>query len=374
MSFAFSEVQAHVNYMLRQGRLRRRRRRRRGQAVLGGVTDGPQRPRPNWTPLPWPVPQALAGSATVTPDGPVEAGSWQSFVLLYTAGRFGIDDSGSLKICFRFATDQTRLQVSDPRAPGFVSVEASNGAVLETRFDYKQNTRPWDRTLHIKVVRGYLREGDTIAVRLGDRRQGSPGLRVQTFSEPFFEFRTLVDPIACYHFVPVAEQPTIEISGGARDGVVAVLPSVAAIGESFCLRIRSEDRWGNPTDRGSAELWLRADLPVAGLPATVRLGDGQSTAAIDGLAAAQPGDLAIELGDRDGRILARSNPLRIRRTSRAPAVLGGLSCAERRDHRHQLGRRLFRLRPRYRLHRHGRPPGQRFPDHRGVLDRAQRAL
>ncbi len=275
------------------------------------MTGGPQRPRPNWTPLPWPVPQALAGTATVTPGSPVEAGSWQSFLLVYTAGRFGIDNSGSLKICFRFATDQTRLQLSDPQAPGFVSVEASNGAVLETRFDYKQNTRPWDRTLHIKVVRGYLREGDTISVLIGDRRQGSPGLRVQTFSEPFFEFRTLVDPIACYHFVPVAEQPTIAITGGPREGVVAVLPSIAALGETFSLRIRSEDRWGNPTGRGSAEISLRADRPVAGLPEVVRLADSEASAAIDGLMAKGTGDLTVELSNHDGKLLARSNPLRI---------------------------------------------------------------
>ena len=31
-----------------------------------------------------------------------EAGSMQTFTLVYTAGRFGIDDTGSLKIGFRF--------------------------------------------------------------------------------------------------------------------------------------------------------------------------------------------------------------------------------------------------------------------------------
>ena len=93
----------------------------------------PHHPMPNWQPQPYPVPPALAGSATVTPACPVEAGSWQSFTLVYTAGRFGIDDSGSLKVCFRFATDQTRLQLDDPSGPGFVTVEASNGADADNR-------------------------------------------------------------------------------------------------------------------------------------------------------------------------------------------------------------------------------------------------
>ena len=162
----------------------------------------PHQPLPNWQPQPYPVPQALAGTATVTPDEPVEAGSWQSFTLVYTAGRFGIDDFGSIKVCFRFASDQTRPQLDDPAGPGFVTVEASNGAVLETRFDYKQNTRPRTARCISRWCAASMREGDTITVRFGDRRQGSQGLRIQTFAEPFFEFHVLADPIACYHYVP----------------------------------------------------------------------------------------------------------------------------------------------------------------------------
>jgi hypothetical protein len=271
----------------------------------------PHHPMPNWQPQPYPVPPALAGSATVTPACPVEAGSWQSFTLVYTAGRFGIDDSGSLKVCFRFATDQTRLQLEDPSGPGFVTVEASNGAVLEMRFDYKQNTRPWDRTLYIKVVRGFMREGDTITVRLGDRRQGSPGLRTQTFAEPFFEFHVLADPIACYHYVPVAAQPVIAIEAGPRRGWFAVLPSIAGRQETFSLRMRSEDQWGNASGKEPVELFLSASAPVDGLPASLTLADGQATAEIEGLRPGAEGDLLIELRDRDGRRLAVSNPMSV---------------------------------------------------------------
>lgn len=275
------------------------------------LSAAPHHPMPNWQPQPYPVPPALAGTATVTPEGAVEAGSWQSFTLVYTAGRFGIDDSGSLKVCFRFATDQTRLQLDDPRGSGFVTVEASNGAVLETRFDYKQNTRPWDRTLYIKVVRGFMREGDTITVHLGDRRQGSPGLRTQTFAEPFFEFHVLVDPIACYHYVPVAAQPMIAIEAGPRCCWTAVLPGVVGRQETFSLRMRSEDQWGNPSGKGAAELFLSANVPVEGLPVSLSLPDGQATAVIEGLRPTAEGDLLIELRDRDGNRVAVSNPMSV---------------------------------------------------------------
>ncbi len=73
----------------------------------------------------------LMGSATLTPSGAFEAGSFQTFTLTYTAGRFGLDDTGSLKIAFRFASDMGALQFDDPAAAGYTTIQASNGAVLE---------------------------------------------------------------------------------------------------------------------------------------------------------------------------------------------------------------------------------------------------
>ncbi len=136
------------------------------------------------------------GTAVIEPAGSFEAGSFQSFTLTYTAGFFGIDDTGSIKVVHRFASDMGRPQFDHPAAPNYVTVEASNRAVLDVRYDPKQNIRPWDKTLYIKVVRGFLREGDRIIIRYGDPRQGSPGMRLQTFCEETFEFRVLVDAIA----------------------------------------------------------------------------------------------------------------------------------------------------------------------------------
>ena len=89
-----------------------------------------------------PIPSGLLGTARLDRRGDFEAGSFQSFTLTYTAGRYGIDDSGSLRIAFRFATDQTDPQFTDPKGPGFTEVTASNGAVLDCRFDPKGNIRP----------------------------------------------------------------------------------------------------------------------------------------------------------------------------------------------------------------------------------------
>ena len=258
-----------------------------------------------------PIPVEELGTATISPGGEFEAGSHQSFTLTYTAGKFGIDDSGSLRICFRFASDQTRPQFEDPARPNYTVIEASNKAVLEYRYDPKGNVRPWDRTLYIKVVNGFLREGDSITVRFGVTDGGSPGMRLQTFCEDSFEFRVLVDPIATFNYQPLPEQPAVRIIPGAPETYIAVLPTLRRIGESFTLKLKGEDKWGNPSNRCDGTFRLRSNLPVAGLPEAVTFEPGMFSITNFGLSVAQPGDVEIWLEDDKGARIATANPLRI---------------------------------------------------------------
>jgi len=264
------------------------------------------------------------GSAVVEPSGPVEAGSTQSFTLTYRAGFFGIDDTGSIKIVHRFASDMGRPQFDDPAAPNYVSVEASNGAVLHAEYDMKRNIRPWDKTLYIKVVRGFLREGDRIVVRFGDPRGGCPGIRVQTFCEESFEFRVLVDAIATYNYVELPEQPEIRIVPGPPMLWKAILPSLRRRNQPFRLAIKGEDIWGNPSDKGDRSFGLRANLPVAGLPRSARVTPGAWSVVIEGLAVDTTRDLVIELLDESGAAVAASNPLRIVEDAKLLAYWGDL--------------------------------------------------
>ena len=54
------------------------------------------------------------GTATLSPSGPFVAGSYVSLVLTYTAGKFGIDDSGDLKVVWRGTSDMGKPQFTDP--------------------------------------------------------------------------------------------------------------------------------------------------------------------------------------------------------------------------------------------------------------------
>jgi hypothetical protein len=127
--------------------------------------------------------QERVGTAEISRTEPVVAGCFVDFTITYTAGYFGIDDTGSVKICTRFATDMGRPQFTAPDQPNYVSIVASNGATLEYRYDVKGYVRPWDKTLYIKVIKGFFREGDQLIVHFGDPRGGCPGIRMQTFCE-----------------------------------------------------------------------------------------------------------------------------------------------------------------------------------------------
>jgi hypothetical protein len=269
------------------------------------------------------------GTATISPAGAFEAGSYASFTLTYTAGVYGIDDSGALRICFRFASDQSNPQFTDPAAPNYTTVEASNGAVLDYRFDQKGNVRPWDRTLSIKVVKGYLREGDRITVRFGVTGGGSPGMRLQTFCEDSFEFRVLVDPIATFNFQPVPDQPHIAIVPGAPARFLAVLPTLRRVGEPFSLKLKGEDRWGNPSDRCDLTLALRARGTISGLPGSITLTPGLRAFSVDGLSAAAPATSSSSCSAPMARSSRRPTRCGSAATPRS-SIIGAICTANRR--------------------------------------------
>ncbi|MFV0297761.1 MAG: hypothetical protein ACK5JT_16760 [Hyphomicrobiaceae bacterium] len=243
----------------------------------------------------------LMGAACLEPSGRLEAGSLQSFTLTYTAGRFGVDDTGSIKIGFRFATDFGPVQFDDPKGQGYTTAEASNGAVLELKWEFKRNIRPWSRSLYVGVVKHFLRPGDTITIRFGDRRFGGPGIRLQTYCERDFEFRVLVDAIATYDYVALPKSPVIEIVPGEGVNWHAVLPTLVAPGAAFRLSIKADDKWENPSDCTAAKLRLRAHGDIVGLPPDVHFIKDTFAAHIEGLSAATGG--WVEVLDDAGQYL-----------------------------------------------------------------------
>ena len=249
------------------------------------------------------------GSIALSPSGPFVAGAYAELVLVYTAGTFGIDDTGMLKVSWRTTSDFSKPQFDKPDAPNFTTVEASNGAKLEVWFD-RLNIRPYANTLLIRIGRGYLRAGDTLTIWMGDRRWGSPGLRLQTNVEKNVELLTSVDAFATYEFCELPKQPAFDLVAGPATKWKAIVPSLAVVGEPFRLAIVAEDMWGNPTEDAAATLKLQSTRPLEGLPDNITIAKGDGPRVIEHLVAAEPGDFDLSVAV-DDRIVAQANPLRV---------------------------------------------------------------
>jgi hypothetical protein len=176
----------------------------------------------------------LYGTVEFWPKGAFEVRSFQTFHLVYTAGLYGIDDTGAVRVLFRFATDWGKLQVENPTKANYVSATASGGVSLKVTYDYDALQRPRYHGLTVKIVDGYLCEGNTIKITFGDTSAGSPGLRLQSFCESRFEFKVAVDIYATRQFIPVRNSHAISI-----------VPSKPALWKAVAPTLRRPDdgRW-----------------------------------------------------------------------------------------------------------------------------------
>lgn len=196
----------------------------------------------------------------------MEAGSWQEIIIDYELGASGMADGSWFKATFRFYSDWALFQTADPAGANYISAEyhaaptvtgQSPATVqkLSVRFDQKGHERPFQKAVIVDTYDGYLKAGDHIIIRLGDRRFGGAGTRVQTFVEEFFRIRCYVDPLGTSRFASIGEDLVIDIKAGAPAQLMWGGSRIVRAGEKFPLRLRSEDQWGNTC-------WNRGDKVV----------------------------------------------------------------------------------------------------------------
>lgn len=255
-----------------------------------------------------PYPPEVLGHVRIEADPQTVAGSMATVRITYTAGRFGIDDQGSLRFLLRFASDAGRPQFDRPGAPNYCTASASNGTTLLLEYHPRGAFRPWFKAIRVNVMRDALREGDTVTLVLGDRSQGGAGWRTSTMREERFELRVQVDPFGTVVYGDVAGSAAVDLVPGAPQVWKAVIPTLRPVGAPFELRVRADDACGNPVARLSGALTLEADGPVAGLPRRVEA-DGSGALIVPNLRMTEAGCARIRVRDAAGALLAESNPL-----------------------------------------------------------------
>lgn len=204
------------------------------------------------------------------------AGSWDEIVLDYEVGASGIADGAWFKTTFKFYSDWALFQTDDPLGANYVSAEYQAGPLvtgqgpatvqsLKVRFDQKGHERPFQKAIIVDTVDGFLNPGDHIIIRLGDRRAGGPGTRVQTFVEKGFRFRCYVDPLGTSRFASVPGDIHVDILSGPPAKVRVVAPRIVRTGESARAVVSIEDKWGNTccdTDASISLAGTRNGKPV----------------------------------------------------------------------------------------------------------------
>ncbi|SDF67627.1 Protein of unknown function [Salipiger thiooxidans] len=253
----------------------------------------------------------LFGTAILEGPDHVEVRSYQTFKITYTTGKLGLDDTGAVRVALRLISDAGALQTTDPAAPNYVTARSSGDGQLMLKYDRNGGQRPWNETLTIYQRGGYLRPGETIEITLGDASQGSPGLLMSTFFEGARVFRVMADVQATGNFIPLPDtRLEFTVGAGPLHRHLAVLPTRRRPGESFCLGLKAEDLWGNPTDQGPTRFTVESSLPVSGLPEVIEFAPESGAMRIEPLSVAEEGLLTLRLTSEDGRVV-EAGPMQI---------------------------------------------------------------
>ncbi len=184
------------------------------------------------------------------------AGEWTELLLTYEIGGVGLADGAWLKLAFKFYSDWALFQTTDATGANYVSAEYHAAPAfpgqslptvqaLKTRFDQKGHERPFQKAIIIDVIDGYLNPGDKIVIRLGDRRQGGAGTRVQSFVEKKFRFRMFIDPLGSSKFAEVPGDCILDIVPGQPHSMQLIVPRLIAPDVKFDALVRVDDIWGN---------------------------------------------------------------------------------------------------------------------------------
>ena len=174
------------------------------------------------------------GAARVEPETPIVAGAFFTRKIIFTAGRYGVDEGAQILVCKRLSSDMEIPQFEDPAASGYVSVTCSNEDVgLALSYQEQGYLDDWRSGVAIKVAKGFLCQGDEVTLVLGDTSGGGPGIRAQTFPETRHTFKIVVDTFNRKHFYELAEDPDIRVVGGAPETWHLACPQTPVQGEAF---------------------------------------------------------------------------------------------------------------------------------------------
>jgi len=248
----------------------------------------------------------LIGSAEILPNGDAVVGKFGTWTITYKAGVHGIDDSGSIRIAMRVASDCSSPQFDRPGDEGYTTAHTNADIKLKLSFSRTAHIRPWKPAITVSVADGALAPGDTITVIMGDTSGGGPGIRAQTFPESKFTYAVFVDCYGSGRYEMVEPSPHFRIVADRAARARIIAPSEVEPSKPFSVLVKLEDIFGNPaTAQGET---ARLVGPIAGGARAIEWSKGKpALLPIRDLAIAQTGVARLRL--EDTQFTASSNPI-----------------------------------------------------------------
>ncbi|MEA3407329.1 MAG: DUF3604 domain-containing protein [Chloroflexota bacterium] len=242
------------------------------------------------------------GYATIAPDKPVIAGSYGTWQLTYVAGTDGVAAGGCIRIHTDSDTDWGMPQLGDPGGENYMTVHAPDGVRLAV---VVENVRGMTLTLKGRP----LAPGEEVRLVLGDRSEGGPGTRAQTFVEEKRYFWFSVDVEGDGQFVTLPHSPHVSIVGGNPVTLVTLTPSLVPLDAPFRLLIRAQDAWGNPSSTYRGTVYLEAtDVELPAEEHTFSAEDN-GVWQLEGCRCKATGVKRITVKENKGELSTESNPI-----------------------------------------------------------------
>lgn len=261
------------------------------------------------------------GLGVLTADtGPFEAGAFNTIRQRFIVGDEPVQTGGSFVLAKHFMTNFGEWQTQDPSAPNFISIESDNKKV-----SFLASTTPISgmhggfrgqrETLTFRIASGTLSSGDQVTITYGDQRQGSPGMRMPTFSSDRMPLPIYIQFNRDGQLFSLPIQP-IRIEGSDLAGVHGFSPSIVSPNETFEFSVRAQDVYFNRAT-GNIPDW------------NINFGEDQQfelnrpdAITVVELSLPEPGIYFPEISNADGTIRGVANPILVTDENR-PRIMWG---------------------------------------------------
>ncbi len=253
----------------------------------------------------------LCGTMIARTKGPLSVDTYVEFQQVYTVGDADILPGGGLILPNHFYFASEELQARDPKADNFISLKVSNPSVKIEIDDYPISGMFSSRLgvseaprVFFRLKGGKLTKGDVLTVTYGDQSGGSRGLKLIHVSNSAirFPFWLLTEKDG---ILLTPREALLPVLGGSTAGVHAFVPSIAAVGETFAVSIRAEDKFRNLAT-GGVPAWT---VTVNGQPFRKIKASKQPIALMKDVRFASPGVYRFAIESADGKIKGTSDPV-----------------------------------------------------------------